>query len=84
MNIIFGLLMITVGFVVVLKSEWLLSNFGRIAFFEDKLGTEGGSRLGYKLVGIVILFFGVLTLTGMIKGFAIWALSPLTKYSQQL
>ena len=84
MNIIFGLMMIAVGFVVVLKSEWLLSNFGRIAFFEDKLGTEGGSRLGYKLVGIVILFFGVLTLTGMIKGFAIWALSPLTKYSQQL
>lgn len=84
MNIIFGLLLIGLGFVIVLKSEWLLSNFGRIAFFEDKMGTEGGSRLGYKLIGIVMIFIGVLVLTGMIKGFALWVLSPLMQYSQNM
>jgi len=84
MNIIIGLMGIALGFVIVLKSEWLLENFGRIGFFEDKLGTEGGSRLGYKLAGIVIIFFGVLVLTGMMKDFALWVLSPLTRYSQQM
>lgn len=84
MNFIIGLAMIGVGFVIVWQSEWLLENFGSISFFEDKLRTEGGSRLGYKLIGIIIIFFGVLVLTGMIKGFALWALSPLTQYSQQM
>jgi len=82
MNIIIGLLLMALGIVLVLKTEWFLSNFGRIAWFESKLGSEGGSRLGYKLVGIVFIFFGLLVLTGLIGGFLSWALSPLLKYNQ--
>jgi len=84
MHIIIGLLVIALGFLVVLKSEWLLSNFGRITFFEAKLGTEGGSRLGYKLIGVFLIFLGVLILTNMITGFALWVLSPLLQYSQNM
>lgn len=84
MHIIAGLILLALGFVIVLKSEWLLSNFGRIAFFEAKLGTEGGSRLGYKLIGIVIIFIGILVLTNMISDFALWVLSPLLRYSQNM
>jgi len=71
---------LAIGFLIIFKAEWMLSNFGRIGFFEDKFGTSGGSRLGYKLVGIVFIFFGFLAVTGMIGGFMEWMLWPLTRY----
>jgi len=82
MHIIWGALLIIAGVFIVIKSESLLNAFGRIAFFEKHLGTEGGSRLGYKLVGILTIFIGVLIMTNMIGGFLMWVLSPLLQYSQ--
>jgi len=82
MNILVGLILIVVGALIVVKSEWLLDNFGRIGFFEQHLGTEGGSRLGYKLAGILTIFIGLLIMTGMIGGFLSWLLSPILKFSQ--
>ena len=70
-----------IGFLIVIKSEWMLNNFGRIGFFDRKLGTEGGSRLGYKLTGMLFIFLGVLSVTGLIGGFMAWLVSPLTKYT---
>lgn len=83
MQFILGIIIMAIGMIIVIKSEWMLNNFGRIAFFEAKLGSEGGSRLGYKLVGIIFFFVGLLIMTNMIGGFLTWALSPLLKYSQQ-
>ena len=80
MNIIFGLIGIAIGILFVIKSEALLNTFGRINFFETKLRLEGGSRLGYKLIGIVIIFIGALILTNMIGGFMNWLLSPILKW----
>ncbi len=81
MNIIFGIMGIAIGVLIVLKSEAMLNTFGRIAFFEQHLGVEGGSRLGYKLIGMAVIFFGILMLTNMIGGFMEWVLSPLLKYN---
>lgn len=80
-HIFLGLLVIGAGIFPVIQTEWFMNNFGRIAWFEDKLGTEGGSRLGYKLVGILFLFIGIIILTGSGTDFAGWILSPLTQYS---
>ena len=82
MSVFIGLLIIAAGFFLVVKTEWFLNNFGRIAWFEDKLGTEGGSRLGYKLVGIVCLIIGIIIMTGSGSDFGRWILSPLLKYNQ--
>ncbi|MBI4812559.1 hypothetical protein HY798_03955 [Candidatus Falkowbacteria bacterium] len=82
MNILFGFVIIAVGALIVIKSEAMLNAFGRIAFFEQHLGVEGGSRLGYKLVGMLAIFIGILIMTGMIGGFLEWILSPLLKYSR--
>ncbi len=79
MNFIIGLIIIAIGFALVYKSEWMLSNFGRIPFFEKYLGVEGGSRLGYKLIGIFGIFLGTLIMTNMISGFMNWVLSPLIR-----
>jgi len=82
MHILYGFIIIIVGAMVVIKSEWLLNNFGRIAFFESHLGSEGGSRLGYKLIGLLVIFIGLLVMTNLIGGFLEWALSPLIRVSQ--
>lgn len=81
-NFLIGLVMAVAGAFITIKSEAVFSFFGRIEFFEDKLATSGGSRLGYKLLGLLIFFLGVLTMTGLIGGFLEFVLSPLLKYSR--
>lgn len=57
---ILGLIFVAIGFIFVWKTEWFLNNFGRIGFAEEHLGTEGGSRLVYNLIGILMIIFGVM------------------------
>lgn len=77
MRIFTGLVMIAIGALLIIKTEKFLSIFGRIGFFDRFLGTEGGSRLGYKLLGLLLVFLGILTVTDMIDSFLNWLLSPL-------
>ena len=77
---ILGAIVIVVGALMISKTEAFLRSFGRINFFETHLGVEGGSRLGYKLIGILALFIGMLLFTGMIDGFLNWLLGPLMRY----
>lgn len=83
-NLFLGLLVIGGGCLFVFKAEAFLNNFGRLPFFENHLASSGGSRLGYKLVGIVFMIIGFMIATGMISGFISWFVSPLTQYSQPL
>ena len=80
-HFILGAIIMVIGALIVIKSESILNTFGSIGFFERHLGTEGGSRLGYKLIGILTFFIGVLIMTNMIGGFMTWMLSPLLKYN---
>lgn len=82
MYILAGIIILAVGVFLVIKSEAMLSAFGRIEFFERHLGVEGGSRLGYKLMGLIVIFIGFLVMTNMIGGFLEWALSPILRYNQ--
>ncbi len=81
MNILLGIIIIAIGALIVVKSEWMLNNFGRIPFFEKYLGVEGGSRLGYKMAGLAAIFIGSLIMTGLIGGLLNWVFSPLLKFS---
>lgn len=80
-KIFFGLALMALGIVMVIKSEAIYSFFGPIAFFEKYLGTEGGSRLGWKLIGLLAFFIGMLLFTGLFDGFIYWMLSPLINMS---
>lgn len=77
--IIIGILLTVAGSFFVIKTEWFLQNFGRIEFFDKKLGSSGGSRLGWKLLGIIFIFIGILMMTGSGGQFWGWLLSPLIK-----
>jgi len=79
---ILGLIVMFIGVFMVIKSEKMLNTFGRIAFFEKYLGVEGGSRLGYKIIGTFAIFIGILIFTDLINGFMEWLFSPLLRLSE--
>ena len=62
------LLGVGLGFLIIWKSEWLYQNFGTVAWAEEHLGTEGGSRLFYKLFGLIIIFISFLGVRGLLGG----------------
>ena len=69
MNYVIGILLVLAGVVFIIKTEWFLENFGTIAWAEEHLGTSGGSRLAYKLLGLVLIFVGMLLVTNLMQGF---------------
>lgn len=80
MHFIIGLAVMAAGFSFVYKTEWYVNNFGRVEFFEQHLGA-GGSRLGYKLLGIALMFIGFMIFTNIINDFLLWILGPLLRHS---
>ena len=65
MKYVLGLLVIVVGALLVIKTEWFIENFGQSSWAEDKLG-GGGSRLMYKLIGIAAILLSLMAMTGML------------------
>ena len=64
-RVLVGIFITAAGFVIVWKSEWFLRNLGRVEWAEKHLGFEGGSRLFYKLLGIIIIFLGLFVISGI-------------------
>jgi len=81
-QVFLGIIILASGLFLILKTEWLLENFGRIAWFEAKLSSEGGSRLGYKLLGLAAILIGIIVMTGSGSDFMGWIVSPLVKYGR--
>ncbi len=70
-----GILIAGIGFVVVLKADWMLQNFGSIPFAEKHLHSEGGSRAFYKLIGLLFMVVGCMHATGLLAPFMGWVVS---------
>lgn len=66
---IIGAIIALVGVGMVLKTEWLIENIGSSAWAEAKLGTSGGSRMFYKLIGLGLIFIGFMLITNLFQGF---------------
>ncbi len=69
MHYFIGAFAIAAGVAMIIKTEWLIQNFGTSAWAEEKLGTSGGSRIFYKLIGLVIVLIGFLLVTNLFEGF---------------
>ena len=67
MRYVIGIIFVLAGILLVFKAEWFYQNFGTNAWAEDKLGTSGGTRLMYKLIGIALIFIGFLTITNLMN-----------------
>lgn len=66
MKYIIGILAMALGIVMVIKTEWFIQNLGSNAWAEAHLGSEGGSRLMYKLIGIGFFVIALLGMTGLL------------------
>jgi hypothetical protein len=67
-SVVGGIVLMAVGCLFVIKSEWFLQNFGSIPWAEQHLGLDGGTRLFYKLLGILIAIVGMMMATGLLGG----------------
>lgn len=65
LRIVLGILGTAIGLILIIKTEWFLENFGRIEWAEQKLGTEGGTRLFYKLFGLIFIFLAFVYMAGL-------------------
>lgn len=63
MKYIIGILVMVVGALLVIKTEWFIENFGRSEWAEQKLG-GGGTHLFYKLLGVTGIILALLGMTG--------------------
>ncbi len=76
MRYFLGLLGVAVGVFLVIKTEWMVNNFGSIAWAEKYLG-GGGTRTFYKLLGIIIIIISFLALTGLLGKVVLAIFGPL-------
>lgn len=66
MNIILSLLAVAFGIILIMKTEWFVQNFGSSAWAEEHMGTSGGTRMLYKLIGLAIIVIAILAMTGLL------------------
>ena len=64
MGYVFGILVMLLGVFMVIKTQWFISNFGHSGWAESKLG-GGGTRIMYKVLGILFVFGTLMVWTGM-------------------
>jgi len=76
-KLIWGLVGVALGALMVIKTEWLVENFGTSSWAEEHLGTSGGTRLLYKLIGIAIIFIAMMGATGLLGGFVMGTVGKL-------
>lgn len=65
MNFFIGLVITAVGTAVVIYTDWLVSNFGHMSWAESTLGIFGGTRTILKVIGVIAVFIGLMTMFGL-------------------
>ncbi len=75
MSVIYGLVVLVIGVLMVIKADAFFHMFGEIPWAEANL--RGGSSQFYKFLGLVVCAIGILWATGLIQGIVIALLTPL-------
>ena len=79
MYLVIIIAIIALGATLVIKTEWIYSFTGPFDWAEDHLGTEGGTRIFIKLIGVAIILGAFLWITGFLPHFILRIFQPLTK-----
>ena len=79
MRILVGFIMMVIGALITIYSEQMLKIVGRIDWAERKLLTWGGSRFFYQMLGILVIFIGLLLVFNFYDRTLRWVLSPLIR-----
>ena len=62
LRILLGLGIIVVGYLMAAKTHWFLDMLGPVAWAEKHFVSEG-SRLFYKLLGILVIIIGIIVIS---------------------
>jgi hypothetical protein len=65
-RIVAGFLIAATGAAIVIYTETILSNFGAMEWAERWIPFYGGSRLAYKVIGILAIAIGFMMVTGLL------------------
>jgi len=77
LSVLLGIIIAGTGVLIILKTESIIATFGAIAWAEEHLGSSGGTRLFYKLFGLILILLGFATITGIFQGLLLTFGSPL-------
>ncbi len=68
MKWLIAIAVIGVGSLMVIKTQWITDFTGPIDWAEQHLGSEGGTRLFIKLLGVILILGAFLGVTGILGG----------------
>ncbi len=77
MKYVYSILVILAGFALVKYSNWIVNNFGYIDSAEHWLGSYGGTRLMWKLIGLILIVGAFLVISGLMNNLLLSIFSPL-------
>jgi len=75
-RILIGAIVCAVGFFMVYRPKYFFDFLGRQAWVE-KIFSVNDQELAYKIIGMIVIFVGVLIMTNIIYDLLGWALSPI-------
>ena len=75
MKYVVSIIIAALGFLITWKATWIMENFGRWQWFDENLGVEGGSRLAYKLIGILAIIGAFMYMTDLLGPLVMWIFS---------
>lgn len=55
------------GALLVVKADWIVRNFGAVASAEKWMRIWGGSRLFWKLLGILVILISFMSIAGLLQ-----------------
>lgn len=71
---IFGVFLIVIGVLMVIRTDWFLKAIGQIAWAERVIGS---TRSFLKILGVVLIFLGLTMLFNLFGGIVYWVLGPI-------
>ncbi len=77
MTWLIGLLVVGLGMLLVIKTQWIYDFTGPIDFAERFLGTEGGTRMFIKILGVLMILGAFLGVTGLLGKIVSGIFAPL-------
>ena len=79
MKYIFSFLAIIVGFLLVKYANKIVDSFGYMPWAEEHLGTYGGSRMMWKLIGVAFILGALLVISGLMNTILYAIFAPMTR-----
>lgn len=81
-RIFIGIIVAVIGFFMVYRPKYFLDFLGSQAWVE-KIFSVNDQELAYKIIGMIVIFVGVLIMTNLIYDLLGWALSPIISAGQR-